>query len=46
MKQYYPAIKTIDQLEDTINLPAIYRIIDVAAGIYFPSHKPAAPDAG
>jgi hypothetical protein len=33
MKQYYPAIKTIDQLEDTINLPAIYRIIDVAAGI-------------
>lgn len=33
MKQYYPKIKTVAELEDTINLPAIYRIIDVAGGI-------------
>jgi hypothetical protein len=33
MKQYYPKIKTTEELEDYINLPAIYRIIDVAAGI-------------
>lgn len=33
MKQYYPEIKTTEQLEDTINLPAIYKVIDVAAGI-------------
>jgi hypothetical protein len=33
MKQYYPKIKTIEELEDSINLPAIYRIIDIAAGI-------------
>lgn len=33
MKQYYPVIKTVEDLEDSINLPAIYRIIDVAAGI-------------
>jgi hypothetical protein len=33
MKQYYPIITTTGQLEDAINLPAIYRIIDVAAGI-------------
>lgn len=33
MKQYYPKIKTVEELEDSINLPAIYRIIDIAAGI-------------
>jgi hypothetical protein len=33
MKQYCPSIKTPEQLEDSINLPAIYRIIDIAAGI-------------
>jgi hypothetical protein len=33
MQQYYPAIKTIEDLEDNLNLPAIYRILDIAAGI-------------
>jgi len=34
MKQYYPPIsKTIGELEDNIDLPTIYRILDVAAGI-------------
>jgi hypothetical protein len=34
MKQYYPSIsKTIADLEDNIDLPTIYKILDVAAGI-------------
>jgi hypothetical protein len=33
MKQYYPEIKTIEDLEDSIDLPTIYEIIDIAAGI-------------
>ncbi len=33
MKQYYPSIKTIDDLEDSVDLPTIYKILDVCAGI-------------
>lgn len=33
MKQYYPAIKTIGDLEDNVDLPTLYEIIDIAAGI-------------
>lgn len=33
MKQYFPQIKTIDDLEDAVDLPTIYKILDVAAGI-------------
>jgi hypothetical protein len=33
MKQYYPIIKTIEELEDNIDLKTIYRILDIAAGI-------------
>lgn len=33
MKQYLPEIKTIDALEDVIDLPTIYKILDIAAGI-------------
>lgn len=33
MQQYRPEIKTVDELEDIINLPNIYRILDVSAGI-------------
>jgi len=33
MKQYYPEIKTIEQLEDSVDLPTIYKILDIAAGI-------------
>lgn len=34
MKQYYPKIsKTIEDIEDSINLPTIYDIVDFAAGI-------------
>lgn len=33
MKQYYPSIKTIEDLEDSVNLPTIYKILDIAAGI-------------
>jgi hypothetical protein len=33
MKQFYPEIKTIDDLEDSIDLPTIYKLLDIAAGI-------------
>jgi hypothetical protein len=33
MKQYYPQIKTLEDLEDSVNLPTIYKILDIAAGI-------------
>ena len=33
MKQYYPSIKTIEDLEDNLDMPTVYRIIDIAAGI-------------
>jgi hypothetical protein len=34
MKQYYPEIsRTIEDLEDNVDLPTIYKIIDYAAGI-------------
>ena len=33
MKQYYPSIKTIEQLEDSIDMPTVYKILDAAAGI-------------
>lgn len=33
MRQYYPAVKTVEDLEDTVDLPTIYKILDVAAGI-------------
>lgn len=33
MRQYYPKIKTQQELEDNIDMPAIYKILDFAAGI-------------
>jgi hypothetical protein len=33
MQQYCPLIKTIEELEDNLDLPTIYEIIDIAAGI-------------
>lgn len=33
MKQYAPHIKTIEDLEDNLDLPTIYEVIDIAAGI-------------
>jgi hypothetical protein len=33
MRQYYPLIKTQEELEDNIDMPTIYRILDFAAGI-------------
>jgi hypothetical protein len=33
MRQYYPEISTISELEDSVNLPTIYKILDIAAGI-------------
>ena len=33
MKQYHPTITTVEELEDMIDLPTIYKILDIAAGI-------------
>lgn len=33
MKQFYPQIKTIDDVEDSLDLKTIYRILDISAGI-------------
>jgi hypothetical protein len=33
MKQYAPQIKTVEDLEDNLDLPTIYDLIDIAAGI-------------
>jgi len=33
MQQYYPCIKTIEEMEDAINLPSIYKLLWIAAGI-------------
>ena len=33
MKQYVPRIKTVEELEDSLDLPTIYEVIDIAAGI-------------
>jgi hypothetical protein len=33
MKQYAPHIKTVEDLEDNLDLPTVYEVIDIAAGI-------------
>jgi hypothetical protein len=33
MQQYYPSIKTIEEMEDKIDLPSIYKLLYIAAGI-------------
>jgi hypothetical protein len=33
MQQYYPKINTIEELEDSVDLKTIYKILDIAAGI-------------
>ena len=33
MKQYFPSIKTTEDVEDNIDLPTIYKIIELCAGI-------------
>lgn len=33
MRQYYPTIKTQEQLEENIDMPTIYKLLDYSAGI-------------
>ena len=33
MKQYCPRIKTMEDLEDSVGLPEVYKILEIAAGI-------------
>jgi len=41
MKQYYPQIKTSEDLEDSVDLPTVYKILDIAAGIRINNEKEA-----
>jgi hypothetical protein len=43
MQQYYPALKTIEDVEDTFDIKAIYKIIDAAAGIKVDSSNTEQP---
>jgi hypothetical protein len=33
MQQYYPQISTVQEVEDSLDLPTIYEVLDIAAGI-------------
>jgi hypothetical protein len=33
MQQYYPKISTVKEVEDSLDLPTIYEVLDIAAGI-------------
>ena len=33
MKQYYPGIMTLEEFEDLVDMPTVYKIIDIAGGI-------------
>lgn len=33
MKQFYPSIKTVNDVEDSFDLPTIYQIVELSAGI-------------
>jgi hypothetical protein len=33
MKQYLPQIKTVEEFEDLVDLPTVYKILDYAAGV-------------
>lgn len=39
MKQFYPLLVTIDDVEDNFDLNAIYKVIDIAAGIHMQNKK-------
>jgi hypothetical protein len=43
MKQYYPSIKTIEDLEDNVDLKTIYKILDIAAGIKIDQEEEETP---
>jgi hypothetical protein len=43
MQQYYPELKTVDDVEDRFDIKAIYKIIDAAAGIKVDASKTEEP---
>jgi hypothetical protein len=46
MKQFYPTIKTIEDVEDNVDLPTIYKIIELCAGIKMNNDTPTVEQAG
>jgi hypothetical protein len=45
MQQYYPLIKTVEEVEDSFDIDAIYTILDVAAGIKLRQDEPTEESA-
>lgn len=39
MKQYYPGIRNVEELEDLVDMPTIYKILDIAGGIKIKPEK-------
>lgn len=39
MQQFYPQIKNREELEDSVDLPTVYRILDICAGIKINEEK-------
>ena len=39
MRQYYPIINDREQLEDLVDLPTVYKILDICAGIKIDGNK-------
>jgi hypothetical protein len=46
MKQFCPTIKTIGDVEDNVDLPTIYKIIELCAGIKMNNDTPAVEQTG
>lgn len=46
MKQYYPKIKTIEDVEDSMDLPTIYKVLEISAGIKMGQPKDNTIDNG
>ena len=46
MRQYCPSIKTIEDVEENLNVPTIYKIIEIAGGIKINPDKIAAKFSG
>jgi hypothetical protein len=44
MRQYHPVIKTIEAIEDLCDMPTIYKIIEIAAGIKIDAEAEDVPE--
>jgi hypothetical protein len=45
MKQYYPSIKTIDDVQDSIDIETLYKIVEVSSGVKLKDSKESSSNA-